>query len=1564
MSLRSGRLPGLGKDPTTAAEAANLIHAHAVALRWASTRNVTKRPFFPERNGKCTICGDSFPGYELQRLNCGHRHCRDCLRRNYQHVINNPENHPAKCCQGLSFSETSFVLTDEEMKAVLEIQSSHESTKIIPCFSCEGDIYFSDIGRDAAYCSSCDKLTCTICRKEMHDDLCPEDPETEKLKTLAKEEGWTQCPKCNRLVFRVSGCNSMTCLCKTNFCFRCGGLYGKCNCAFIPRDPTEAANKSKADIHFGAAFTNGSSSRKASTKERLNYRILRDHRNLALRNQQNQKAKLKDLKLRRQLKLKEDEMAREIVRLRVKMHELAAAEKLEKKERKQAIRNGEIVEDPGPDPYNQAARLPTADAALDLNLQADLTREKIPVDQQKDRLKKFFKKYPLDQAFNSCEEIRGLAAQKYGGEERQNKIGNLLETLNTFKEVVDGILSCAPESVSAVWLGLGMIIKIVSDDLITCKVIIDVFDNIVTITLFTLLVEKRYLHDVSQGTRDKSMEQMTFEKLQELACAIFDFSWHTQYLNGTKATIIHNEEMLSKMDNALQATEIPYFTEGSANKSIKEGNEMLRDAIETSTERLEEKIKEGNEMAFETVETTMQQSSRVIIEGVTAALETPDDIFNRYIEVFQPSSALENFLLGLNNKKTAYSALTENSWLLANSDYEKWQGLPKAEDYGSFFKLGDNELQSGVRAFESLILQVIKIIKKREGSRAPALLNTILDGNREFDIRNYKTGSSERKCAMIRYYIAAISEMLRVQIYFLLDALDECHDRGKARLLKHLEDLVLAPTPTIKVLVSVREEIGTKNELERSGVKRFWILNLMPRDSSNEMELFLRKKLEQIILTRIKDRNNKDAIRAEVTKYMPKLQKKVEGDFAYANMVIASLQEPSRMSLEARIRNPTFEQITALEIAEHYRGAYTHETADGESYKAFDYSDLSQDPEIQETINHLRIVGRNFFTFIEETEPITVHLTVREWVQKPLNLEKALPNTQMQAKVLNSIGGNLVFEVQIPVAGTPSGHHELSSLFSKKESHLSIAIDCLRAIVNPNFQEQHLPWDPPEDFIRTWGGSREGKSLLPLPKKSRRVNGLLPTRRVRYEVVSLWNHPDALTPYYSRKKMQSDPDWVVLRELFIELTHQKDTWRSWRSWYSFCNYLGRKVVKIDAGTDNSFYRRYTAPDSPLSSLLQHRGCGYLIEPYCYAAGWPAENLGREPHMVFTDLASTYPRKLGGLLSKKMPRPDIWDAPDSLGLCAVIWCGESMEVGDSNLPDNQISDAFRFFARNISVQLTTSAMRSVFLALSSIDIYADLFKINEYDTDGFLLKPTLSNLFDILTLKDSDVQSVSAKREDAIKAFKIFFAEAVKFFIETVKEYWLTSKRWRILKFLIARGAPFDPNTDGDAIFSYSERDIFDDFLDLGYGTSESASKRLFTVARIGYLKLFQKLISGNPGTLSQVDKSGRSIMHALSQRVEGRMEIFGDLESLFDEIHTIQPESVNAQDNKSRAPLPYAVESRNLEGVELLLRYSADVQDDDELGQTALHTLCSQDTTYKEPSGFFGYETRYRGDGP
>ncbi|EPS40047.1 hypothetical protein H072_6153 [Dactylellina haptotyla CBS 200.50] len=346
MRARTVRASLLSKDPTTAAEAGQLIHTLAASIGWVKERKGPQRRsaylFAKEKHAKCTICGDTFLGFELERLNCLHRHCRDCLQRNFQYTIGNPDSFPAKCCKSLPLSETSHVLSDEEMKAALAMQEAYEASKVISCFSCQGDIFLSDISRDAAYCLQCHKLTCTTCKKEMHADLCPEDPETDALKSLAKEEGWTQCPKCNRIIHRTAGCNSMTCLCKTNFCFRCGNAF-PCKCFTIPHNETERSGKSRADIGFGAAFSNGSSSRKASYKERLNYRILRDYQRSALMNQVNQKLKLKDLKIRRQLKVKEIEVAKEIMRLRVKMNELSASERVEKKElRLKAIENGEV----------------------------------------------------------------------------------------------------------------------------------------------------------------------------------------------------------------------------------------------------------------------------------------------------------------------------------------------------------------------------------------------------------------------------------------------------------------------------------------------------------------------------------------------------------------------------------------------------------------------------------------------------------------------------------------------------------------------------------------------------------------------------------------------------------------------------------------------------------------------------------------------------------------------------------------------------------------------------------------------------------------------------------------------------------------------------------------------------------------------------------------------------------------------------------------------------------------------------------------------------------------------
>ncbi|KAI9343400.1 hypothetical protein BD770DRAFT_329480 [Pilaira anomala] len=51
------------------------------------------------------------------------------------------------------------------------------------------------------------------------------DEEEVKL-TLKKAEQshWCRCPKCTRLIEKVSGCSTIRCICGIHFCYRCGGI--------------------------------------------------------------------------------------------------------------------------------------------------------------------------------------------------------------------------------------------------------------------------------------------------------------------------------------------------------------------------------------------------------------------------------------------------------------------------------------------------------------------------------------------------------------------------------------------------------------------------------------------------------------------------------------------------------------------------------------------------------------------------------------------------------------------------------------------------------------------------------------------------------------------------------------------------------------------------------------------------------------------------------------------------------------------------------------------------------------------------------------------------------------------------------------------------------------------------------------------------------------------------------------------------------------------------------------------------------------------------------------------
>ena len=52
----------------------------------------------------------------------------------------------------------------------------------------------------------------------------------QKFLEFARGKKFKQCPECKFWVEKNDGCDHMTCKCKFQFCYKCGGVYMKCEC--------------------------------------------------------------------------------------------------------------------------------------------------------------------------------------------------------------------------------------------------------------------------------------------------------------------------------------------------------------------------------------------------------------------------------------------------------------------------------------------------------------------------------------------------------------------------------------------------------------------------------------------------------------------------------------------------------------------------------------------------------------------------------------------------------------------------------------------------------------------------------------------------------------------------------------------------------------------------------------------------------------------------------------------------------------------------------------------------------------------------------------------------------------------------------------------------------------------------------------------------------------------------------------------------------------------------------------------------------------------------------------
>lgn len=66
-----------------------------------------------------------------------------------------------------------------------------------------------------------------MCKREAHGvgKDCPEDWELEQVLKMGEKSGWRRCYKCRTLVELTQGCTHVTCRCKAQFCYVCGGIW-------------------------------------------------------------------------------------------------------------------------------------------------------------------------------------------------------------------------------------------------------------------------------------------------------------------------------------------------------------------------------------------------------------------------------------------------------------------------------------------------------------------------------------------------------------------------------------------------------------------------------------------------------------------------------------------------------------------------------------------------------------------------------------------------------------------------------------------------------------------------------------------------------------------------------------------------------------------------------------------------------------------------------------------------------------------------------------------------------------------------------------------------------------------------------------------------------------------------------------------------------------------------------------------------------------------------------------------------------------------------------------------
>ncbi|CAI2362513.1 unnamed protein product [Moneuplotes crassus] len=211
-----------------------------------SGSTLMKKSILPE----CPICLDNIKSIDLITTECGHMFHTECMEMHCKSEIDSkslPIKCPLqKCRKAVHSSQVRNIVEPEVYKKLkrfqveLFVEKNSAFYHFCPSPDCTNVFVWVADERFPSKqdCPACLQTICLKCKTPSHElftceefsEIKDSSPDDIRFHTLQKELKFQQCTQCKFWVEKTQGCNHITCRCKYEFCYVCGGKYNSCKC--------------------------------------------------------------------------------------------------------------------------------------------------------------------------------------------------------------------------------------------------------------------------------------------------------------------------------------------------------------------------------------------------------------------------------------------------------------------------------------------------------------------------------------------------------------------------------------------------------------------------------------------------------------------------------------------------------------------------------------------------------------------------------------------------------------------------------------------------------------------------------------------------------------------------------------------------------------------------------------------------------------------------------------------------------------------------------------------------------------------------------------------------------------------------------------------------------------------------------------------------------------------------------------------------------------------------------------------------------------------------------------